>query len=62
MTPAEYELMCEAEDDLAEDVRAEHKKTGRAVREILAAMRDEGYIEATDEAIERIAKLAEKPQ
>lgn len=58
MTPAEYELMCEQEDELADDVRKEHLRTGRDVREILDAMRDEGYIDCTDEALERIAKIA----
>ena len=62
MTPDEYEAMCESEDDVADRVRAEHKKTGRQVREILEAMRDEGYIVCTDEALERVAKIAEGSQ
>jgi hypothetical protein len=45
--------------ELADDARQEHQKSGRAVREILDAMRDEGYIDCTDEELERCAKLAE---
>ena len=43
---------------VADDVRSEHLRTGRDVREILAAMRDEGYIECTDAALERCAQMA----
>lgn len=60
MTPDEYEAMCELMDDIAAEVRAERQKTGREVREILAAMRDEGYITCTDDALERCAKIAEE--
>jgi hypothetical protein len=47
--------------ELATDVANEHRKSGRSIREILAAMRDESYIECTDEELERCAKLAEEP-
>lgn len=62
MTPNDYEQQCEDEDDIAAQVREEAVKTGRQVREILAAMRDEGYIKCTDEAMERVAKIAEGVQ
>lgn len=58
MTPDEAEFQDEQMQDVADQVRAEHLKTGRDVREILAAMRDEGYIECTDDALERCAKMA----
>lgn len=59
MTSDEWERRCEQMDDTAARVRAEHLKTGRNVREILNAMRDEGYIECTDQALEECAKIAE---
>lgn len=49
-------------DDVAEQVRAEHLKTGRDIREILEAMRDEGYIDCTDEALEQCAARARPEQ
>ena len=58
MTPAEYEWQDEQMEELADQVRAEAAKTGRDVREILEAMRDEGYIECSDDALERCAKMA----
>ena len=57
MTPEEqHELQY-----FADEIRQEAKATGRNVREILDAMRDEGYIDCTDEYLEQCAKLAEAP-
>lgn len=56
MTPAEYES--KELQDIADQVRAEHLKTGREVPEILEAMRDEGYIGCDDATLERCAALA----
>jgi hypothetical protein len=61
MTPAEYEWQDEQLQDVADQVRDEHLKTGREIREILEAMRDEGYIECSDAALERCAALASPP-
>lgn len=58
MTPDEYEFEDEQLQDVADQVRAEHLKTGRDVREILDAMRDEGYIACSDAALARCAVLA----
>lgn len=58
MTPQEYEWQDEQMQDVADDVRREHLETGRDVREILAAMRDEGYIQCSDAALERCAQMA----
>lgn len=58
MTPAEYEWQDEEMQDIADQVRAEAAKTGRDVREILEAMRDEGYISCSDDALERCAVMA----
>ena len=52
----DYETMFQ---ELADDVRQEHQKSGRDIREILAALRDEGYFDCTDEELERCARLAE---
>ena len=38
--------------EICEDVMAERAKTGRDTREILEAMRDEGYILASDADID----------
>jgi hypothetical protein len=59
MTPAEYEWQDEQMQEMADEVRAEAAKTGRDVREILEAMRDEGYIECSDDALERCAVMAQ---
>lgn len=40
------------EEDLAIEVGQEAIKTGRAPREILEAMRDEGYLDADDEGMD----------
>jgi hypothetical protein len=58
MTPAEYKRQDRQMQQLANQVRGEAAKTGRDVREILEAMRDEGYIECSDDALERCAKMA----
>lgn len=55
----DYETMFQ---EMADDVRIEHLRSGRAIREILAAMRDESYIDCTDDELERCAKLAEMPK
>jgi hypothetical protein len=60
MTTEDYELMCEQMEDMADQVRYVHLETGRAIREILSAMRDEGYIDCTDDALERCARMAEE--
>lgn len=56
MTQEEFEWQ-----DIADQVRAEAAKTGRDVREILDAMRDEGYIQCSDNALERCALMALQP-
>lgn len=43
---------------LAAEVREIHLETGRDIQEILEAMRDEGYIECTDEELEQCAARA----
>ena len=58
MTPAEWEWFDEQMEHVAELVRNEHDKTGRDIYEILEAMRDEGYIECSDEGLARVAKRA----
>lgn len=58
MTPEEHEWQDEQIRSVADQVRTEHIKTGRDIREILEAMRDEGYIECSDAALERCAILA----
>lgn len=62
MTPAEYEWQDEQMQEMADQVREESARSGRDVREILDAMRDEGYIECSDKALERIAVMARSPQ
>jgi len=39
---------------IIDDVLAEHQRTGRDIREILDALRDEGYIQATDDELDEI--------
>lgn len=58
MTPDEYEWQDEQMQEVADQVRNESQKSGRDVREILQAMRDEGYITCTDAALERCAVMA----
>ena len=45
-------------EELAQDMREEHRKTGRDVREMLAVLRDEGMVECTDEEVEACIRLA----
>jgi hypothetical protein len=45
-------------EELAHDMREEHRKTGRSVREMLAVLRDEGMVECTDEEMEECIRMA----
>lgn len=58
MTPDEYEYQDEQMQDIAAQARDEHQKTGRDIREILEAMRDEGYIQCSDVALDRCVVMA----
>jgi hypothetical protein len=60
MTPDEYELMCEQMDDIAAQIQDEYQKTGRNHREIAQCLRDEGYVECSDERFEELIKMAEE--
>jgi hypothetical protein len=49
-------------DEIIEQVRAEHLKTGRDVREILEAMRDEGYIDCDELIFEEMVERSGNQQ
>jgi hypothetical protein len=62
MTPQEYEWQEEQLQEIADQARDERAKSGRDIREILQALRDEGYIDCSNEALERCAKMADEPR
>lgn len=45
-------------EEIAKQVSVEHLKTGRDIREILDAMRDDGYIDCDDLHMEEMAEMA----
>ncbi len=45
-------------EEVVTQVREEHLKTGRDVREILEAMRDEGYIDCDELIFEELVERA----
>lgn len=45
--------------EIANMVRNERQKTGREVREMLETLRDEGYIDVTDDEFEALVKQSQ---
>lgn len=58
MTPAEWEWFEEQMQPVVDLAIKNAVETGREFREIFESMRDEGYIECSEQAIDRLVSMA----